>query len=376
MAKPVGSRCNMRCSYCYYLDKAKYSSSAVQSRMSDNVLEQMIKQTIELSGGPVVSFTWHGGEPTLAGIEFYRKAVELEKKYLPAGWQVWNNLQTNGLRISEEWCRFLKENRFDVGVSIDGSAAIHDRNRHTVNGDGTYSKVIRGIRLLKSAGIEPDLLCTVNSATAADPLGAYRALRDTGCGWVQFIPIVVRRPDGILSKQSVTGEDYGKFLCAVFDEWAKHDIGRLDVQLFAEMARVMAGGEASLCWMSRTCGRVLIAEEDGSIYSCDHFVDSDHRLGNIRTDELGLLLDSDRQMVFGNSKETGLTSECRDCPYLRYCNGGCPKDRFGKSLDGEEGQYILCSGLKAFFSHAEPVMRRIMELSSAGLKPKEIMNSL
>lgn len=376
MAKPVGSRCNMRCSYCYYLDKGKYSSSAVQSRMSDNVLEQMIKQTIELSGGPVVSFTWHGGEPTLAGIEFYRKAVELEKKYLPAGWQVWNNLQTNGLRISEEWCRFLKENRFDVGVSIDGSSQIHDRNRHTVNGDGTYNKVIRGIKLLKSAGIEPDLLCTVNSATAADPLGAYRALRDTNCGWIQFIPIVVRRPDGYLSKQSVNGDDYGRFLCAVFDEWAKHDIGRLDVQLFAEMARVMAGGEASLCWMSRTCGRVLIAEEDGSIYSCDHFVDGDHRLGNIKTDELGSLLDSDRQMVFGNSKETGLTSECRDCPYLKYCNGGCPKDRFGVSSDEEEGQYILCAGLKAFFSHAEPVMRRIMELSSEGMKPDEIMNSL
>lgn len=376
MAKPVGSRCNMRCSYCYYLDKGKFSSSTVQSRMSDAVLESMISQTIERSDGPVVSFTWHGGEPTLAGIEFYRKAVELEKKYLPSGWQVWNNMQTNGLRISEEWCRFLKENRFDVGVSIDGNAAIHDRNRRTVKGEGTYSKVIRGIKLLRSAGIEPDLLCTVNSATAADPAGAYRALSDTGCGWIQFIPIVVRRPDGSLSKQSVNGEDYGRFLIAVFDEWVKRDIGRMDVQLFAETARIMAGGEASLCWMSRTCGRVLIAEEDGSIYSCDHFVDSEHRLGNIKKDDLEQMLDGEYQLSFGNAKETGLTAECRRCPYLKYCNGGCPKDRFGVSVDGEKGQYILCEGLKAFFSHAEPVLKRIMELSSHGLKPEEIRKEL
>lgn len=344
--------------------------------MSDAVLERMISQTIKLSDGPAVSFTWHGGEPTLAGIEFYRKAVELEKKYLPAGWQAWNNLQTNGLRISDEWCRFLKENHFDVGVSIDGSAAVHDRNRRTVNGDGTYSKVIRGIRLLRSHGIEPDLLCTVNSASVCDPVGVYRALADTGCGWVQFIPIVVRRPDGSLSKQSVSGADYGKFLISVFDEWASRDIGRMDVQLFAETARIMAGGEASLCWMSKTCGRVLIAEEDGSIYSCDHFVDGEHRLGNIKHDELDIMLDSLYQQNFGNAKESTLTSECRSCPYLGYCNGGCPKDRFGQSAEGEPGQYVLCEGLKAFFAHAEPVLRKIMEMSSRGMKPAEIMKEL
>ncbi len=375
MAKPVGSRCNMRCEYCYYLEKGKYSSHEKQSRMSFELLERMIRQTAAASEGGVVSFIWHGGEPTLAGIDFYKKAVALEKKYLPRGVHAWNNLQTNGLLLSDEWCRFLKDNAFDVGLSIDGCEAVHDQNRKDLGGKGTWKRVSASLTRLRACGLEPDLLCTVNSASEKDPLAVYRALRDTGAGWVQFIPIVAREGGG-LSAESVSPEGYGDFLIAVFDEWIRNDLGRLDVQLFAEMARIMAGGEASLCWMRETCGRVLICEEDGAIYSCDHFVDDDHRLGTLRSTGLPQAANSGAQFSFGDAKRDSLTDECRRCAHLRFCGGGCPKDRFGRSADGEEGQYYLCSGLKALFEHAVPRLEEIMELSRQGKKPEEIMKRI
>ena len=376
MAKPVGSRCNMRCAYCYYLEKGKYSENAKQTRMSFDLLEKLIKQTVAASPGPVVSFTWHGGEPTLAGMDFYKKALELERKYLPRGWEAWNNLQTNGLLLNESWCRFLKENRFDVGLSIDGPADVHDRNRRSAGGAGTFERVHTAIRRLRKAGIEPDLLCTVNAVSEEHPLEVYRALRETGCGWVQFIPVVIRDAEGGTAPGSVSPEGYGRFLTAVFDEWVTNDLGILDVQLFAEMARVMAGGEAGLCWMQPVCGHVLIAEEDGAVYSCDHFVDPDHRLGTLRTGSLARMAGSEFQKAFGQSKLESLTDECRACPYLRFCNGGCPKDRFGLSADGQTGQYLLCAGLKAFFAHAEPILENVMAMSAEGRKPAEIMAEL
>ncbi len=376
MAKPVGSRCNMRCAYCYYLEKGKYSENPKQTRMSFDLLEKLIRQTVAASPGPVVSFTWHGGEPTLAGLDFYKKALELEKKYLPRGWEAWNNLQTNGLLLNEGWCRFLKENRFDVGLSIDGDMEVHDFNRRLPNGAGTYERVRAAIRRLRDAGLEPDLLCTVNAVSQEKPLEVYRALRDTGCIWVQFIPVVIRGADGAASAGSVSPEGYGRFLTAVFDEWVRHDLGKLDVQLFAEMARIMAGGRASLCWMSPTCGHVLIAEEDGAVYSCDHFVDPEHRLGTLREGSLARLAEGAFQRAFGLAKRENLTSECRACPYLRFCNGGCPKDRFGISAEGQPGQYWLCAGLKKFFAHAEPVLKRVMDMSAEGKTPPEIMARL
>ena len=376
MAKPVGSRCNMRCSYCYYLDKGQFSTHATQTRMGFDLLERLIRQYIEAAPGPVVSFVWHGGEPTLAGLDFYRRAVQLQKKYLPRGWEVWNNLQTNGVLLNDEWCRFLKENRFDVGLSVDGCESVHDRNRRDRGGKGTYQRVRRAAERLKSAGILPDLLCTVNAASTEDPLAVYRGLRELGTGWVQFIPIVVRLPDGGMAPESVTPEGYGRFLNAVFDEWVTHDLGKLDVQLFAETARIWAGGQASLCWMAPTCGRVLIAEEDGGVYSCDHFVDAEHRIGSLQKDRLGALVDSPFQQDFGLRKRDALTDQCRRCPWLACCNGGCPKDRFALSRDGEEGQYYLCPGLEAFFAHAHGPLHRVMELSRGGKKPEEIMRIL
>jgi uncharacterized protein len=373
MAKPVGSRCNMHCSYCYYLEKGQFSSHKKQSRMSFDLLEKLIRQTIESNSGPVVSFTWHGGEPTLAGIDFYQKAVELEKKYLPKGWQVWNNLQTNGILLNDRWCRFLKDNRFDVGLSIDGSKAVHDANRKDMGGTGTFDRVKSAALRLSKCGIKPDLLCTVNSETVKHPVEVYNELRSLGTGWMQFIPIVVKLPDGSFSKESVTPEDYGNFLCTVFDIWCHNDLGKLDVQLFAETARIMAGGKPSLCWMSETCGRVLIAEEDGSVYSCDHFVDDEHRIGSLSSSRLSSVANSDFQIQFGNSKKDSLTDECKSCPWLKFCNGGCMKDRFSYSSTGEYGQYYLCAGLKMFFSHAYPMLQNIMELSKKGNKPDKIM---
>ena len=376
MAKPVGSRCNMRCAYCYYLEKGKYSQSKKQTRMSFDLLEKLIRQTIAASPGPTVSFTWHGGEPTLAGMDFYRKALELERKHLPKGWEAWNNLQTNGLLLNEGWCRFLKENRFDVGLSIDGSAEVHDFNRRFPGGGGTWERVRASLRRLREAGIEPDLLCTVNAVSEGRSLEVYRALRETGCPWVQFIPVVIRDEGGASAPGSVSPEGYGRFLIAVFDEWVRCDLGKLDVQLFAEMARVMAGGEASLCWMKPTCGHVLIVEEDGAVYSCDHFVDPEHRLGTLFDGSLARLAEGESQRAFGLGKRDGLTDECKACPYLRFCNGGCPKDRFGFSAEGQPGQYWLCRGLKAFFSHAEPILKRVMALSAEGKSSPEIMAAL
>lgn len=376
MAKPVGSRCNMHCDYCYYLEKGQYSEHERQTRMSYDLLETLIKETIRTAKGPIVSFVWHGGEPTIAGLDFYKKVVELERKYLPSGWQVWNNLQTNGFMMNDLWCNFLKENHFDVGVSFDGSAKVHDQNRHDLKGGGTQARILRSIQRLRGHGIEPDILCTVNSKSCEDPLDVYRAIRDTGCGWCQFIPIVVRQQDGSFSKESVTPEGYGLFLITIFDEWVRHDLGKIDVQLFAEIARIMAGGEPSLCWMSQTCGRALIAEEDGAIYSCDHFVDDDHRLGMLQQKGLGEMANSPFQISFGEAKRDLLTKECQSCPFLKFCNGGCLKDRFGKSCEGEEGQYYLCPGLKTFFAHAEPILERIMKMSREGKTQAEIMATI
>ena len=376
MAKPVGSRCNMRCSYCYYLEKGQFSTHRNQSKMSAPLLEALIRQYIEAHPGPVVSFVWHGGEPTLAGLDFYKKVVELQKKYLPAGWQAWNNLQTNGLALNDAWCKFLKENRFDVGLSIDGDEAVHDAIRRDKGGKPTFQRIRQNVALLQKYGIQPDLLCTVTSLSARDPLAVYGGLKELGTGWIQFIPIVVPLGNGEYSPESVSAEEYGHFLCTVFDEWVQNDLGKLDVQLFAETATVWAGGEASVCTMAPTCGRVLIAEEDGSVYSCDHFVDDTHRIGSLHTDRLEQIANCPEQIAFGLSKRENLTDECRRCPWLSCCNGGCPKDRFDLSEDGQPGQYHLCKGLKMFFSHAHAPMQRMMELSRQGLGPEAIMNEM
>jgi uncharacterized protein len=372
----VGSRCNLACSYCYYLETEGALHSSDRLRMSDSLLEAYIRQYIEASPGPIVPFTWHGGEPTLAGLNFYRRAVELQQRYLPPGWNCWNNLQTNGILLDDAWCSFLADAHFDVGLSIDGAQWIHDKYRQDRGGHGTYERVVATVRRLQAHGIQPDLLCTVTSDTAAEPLAVYRALRDLNTGWIQFIPIVRRNADGQVTADSVTGEAYGSFLCAVFDEWIRCDVGRLEMQLVAEMSLVWSGGTASLCWMAPTCGRVLILEQDGSVYSCDHFVTREHRLGDIAATSLGELVEAPAQRRFGDKKRDQLPEQCRACKWLTICNGGCPKDRFAVAENGEPGLNFLCSGLRQFFAHAEQPLRRLLELRSQGATPATIMATL
>lgn len=376
MAKPVGPLCNLECSYCYYLKTVRFNEGSHQFRMSDNLLEMYVRQYIEASPGPIVQFTWHGGEPTLAGLDFYRRAAELQKRYLPEGWSCWNNLQTNGILLNDEWCSFLADSHFDVGLSIDGTQWLHDRFRKDHGGGGTYERAVAAVRQLQAHGIQPDLLCTVTSATAKEPIAVYQALRELNTGWIQFIPIIVRTTDGQVTPESVTGGEYGDFLCMVFDEWIQHDLGRLDIQLFAEMALVWSGGIASLCWMAPTCGRVLIVEQDGSVYSCDHFVTPDHRIGDIKASHLSALVDIPVQHCFGNNKRDRLPMQCRSCSWLSICNGGCPKDRFAIAENGEPGLNYLCSGFRPFFTHAEQPLKRVMQLRISGLTPDAIMAEL
>jgi len=359
MVKPVGSTCNLRCTYCYYLD-----TPSTTPRMSDAVLETFISGYIAAGG---ISFVWHGGEPTLAGLDFYRRVVELQRKYLPEGQTVWNNLQTNGVLLDDEWCQFLADNHFDIGLSIDGTEWIHDHFRPDPRGEGSYDAAVGAIKRLQAHGIQPDLLCTVTSTAADHPLEVYRNLRAFGTGWVEFIPIIIHDGDG-LTPESVTGEAYGRFLTEIFDEWLLNDLGTTAVQLFAETANTLGGGAPGLCWLAPTCGRALVVEADGSVYSCDHFVRSQFRIGDVSN--LSEAANCPTQQVFGQAK-ANLPGKCRDCPWLALCNGGCPKDRFGKP-----GLNVLCDGLTAFFAHAVPELRAVVAMAGNGNTSPAIMDDL
>jgi uncharacterized protein len=376
MAKPVGPVCNLECSYCYYLDTNHFYARPHRFLMSDTLLETYICQYISASPGPTVLFVWHGGEPTLAGLDFYRRAVELQKHYLPQGWTCWNNLQTNGILLDDEWCSFLADTQFDVGLSIDGTPWLHDACRKDPQGQGTYERVVAAIHRLQAHGVQPDLLCVVTSAVAKEPISVYRALRDFNTGWIQFIPIVRPTSNGQVTPDSVTGEAYGRFLCTVFDEWVHHDLGRLNVQFFAEMILAWSGVATDVCWMAPTCGRVLIVEHDGGVYSCDHFVTPEHRIGDLETSLLSELVDSPIQRRFGNDKRDRLPAQCRACSWLMVCNGGCPKDRFALAEDGEPGLNYLCSGLRYFFAHTEKPLKKVIERMKQGLSSEAIMAEL
>ncbi len=376
MAKPVGPACNLRCSYCYYLETRQLYPSPHSFMMSDLILENYIRQYIESSPGPSILFVWHGGEPALAGIDFYHNVLELQKRYLPHGWKCWNNLQTNGLLLDDSWCTFLAEAKFDVGVSIDGTQFVHDNYRKDNHGNSTYQATVAAIRRLQSHGIQPDLLCTVTSIAAKDPSGVYRALKELDTGWIQFIPIIRRTPDGQITRDSVSSEAYGRFLSVIFYEWILHDLDKLNIQFFAEISLVWSGGNANPCWMSPTCGRVLIVEHDGSVYSCDHFVNPEHRLGNIDYSSLIELLNFPAQQQFGENKRLLLPNQCRSCRWLEICNGGCPKDRFSISDDGAPGLNYLCKGLRKFFSQSEVPIKKVIARRKQGKSPAAIISEL
>ena len=376
MAKPAGPTCNLECRYCYYLETAHLFSHQNRFQMSDDILETYVRQYIAASSGPDVLFVWHGGEPTLAGLDFYQRAMELQKSYLPEGWSCRNNIQTNGILLNDEWCSFLAVNHFEVGLSIDGTQWVHDTYRKDHLGNGTYAITAEAIHRLQSHGIQPDLLCTVTSKSANEPVSVYRSLRSFDTGWIQFIPIIQRKTDGEMTPESVTSKMYGHFLCAVFDEWIYHDLDKLNVQFFAEMSLVWAGGTPSVCWMAPTCGRVLVVEHDGSIYSCDHYVNQEHCIGNLNTSQLSEIIESPVQRRFGKDKQDLLPQQCYSCSWFDVCNGGCPKDRFTLSEDGEPGLNYLCSGLQYFFNHAEEPLKHVIRYRKRGVNSNIIMAEL
>lgn len=376
MAKPAGPQCNLDCSYCYYLEKESLFPEESRFRMSDETLRSYISSFIASSPGPIVHFGWHGGEPTMAGLDFYRKVVALQEELLPPGWTALNNLQTNGTLLDDRWGSFLARHRFSVGLSVDGPAFTHDASRPDKTGRPSHERAMRGLRVLRAHGIDPDVLCTLNSVTAAHPDEVYDFFLAESVKWVQFLPVVKRERDGSASPLSVTPRAMADFLNHIFDRWVRSDVGRIGVQNFLESLLVFSGRPANLCVMSETCGRVLAMEHDGSVYSCDHFVLPSHRLGALPDDGLGAMVESLAQASFGLSKKESLTAYCRSCPYLFACNGGCPKDRTAVSPDGEPGHNELCEGYRAFFEHIDPYLRRMVEIMRRGGQITSIMGEL
>ena len=356
MVKPAGPSCNLACQYCFYLDKDELYPETTRFRVDEGLLEEFIHQYIDCQPGPVVPFAWQGGEPTLMGLDFFKKVVKLQERYLPDGWRAENAIQTNGTLLTEEWCDFLRENGFLVGISLDGPPKLHDVYRHTKQGGPTAELVLRGLRLLQTYGVEYNILCVVNSVNAQYPQEVYGFFRDQGVKHIQFIPLVEHLGHGEVTQRTVSGLDYGRFLTAVFNQWASHDLGRIFVQLFEECVSVWVGYGAHLCLFAETCGRAMILEHNGDVYACDHFVFPEHKLGNINEESLYQLVESPAQRQFGLDKRDRLPKYCRECHVQFMCNGGCPKNRFLTTAEGEVGLNYLCSGYKQFFTYVAPFM--------------------
>lgn len=376
MVKPRGAICNLDCSYCFYLRKEQLFDGSRGFRMPDDVLESFTRQYIEAQCVPQVTFAWQGGEPTLMGLDFFRRAVELQKKYAPPQMQVSNSFQTNGLLVDDEWCEFFRENGFLIGLSMDGPPELHDLYRVDKGGHATSDRVLGAMRRMKAHGVDFNILCVVNRSNAKRPLDVYRFYRDEGVEFVQFIPAVEHLGEGRVTDWSVRADDWGGFLCAVFDEWVRRDVGRIFVQSFDVALEAFAGMEPSLCVHAKTCGNALAIEHDGKLFSCDHYVCPENYLGDIGENAMQGLVASGFQRKFGQDKWDRLTQYCRSCPVLFACNGGCPKDRFVSSPDGEPGLHYLCSGYKRFFTHIAPYMRRMAELLEMQRAPAEIMGEL
>jgi uncharacterized protein len=361
--KPAGAACNLACDYCYYLDKKDLYPGLSAPRMSEGMLEAYTAQHFAAASGPEVSFSWHGGEPTLLGLDFYRRAVELQRKLKPAGWTVRNGMQTNGVLLNEEWCRFFASERFHIGLSLDGPAELHDGYRVTRGGQPSHHLALRGWQLLRQHDIPADIICVVHDRNVHQPLSVYRFFREIGCRSLVFLPVVEPAPgtSSGVSQHTPAAEDYGDFLCRVFDEWLARDVGRMMVQIFDEATRPILGLEHSLCLYRETCGQIPVIEHTGDFFPCDHYVSREHRAGNIAETPLAVLLDSPAQRAFGEAKRDTLPGYCRECEVRAWCNGGCPKYRFIETPDGEAGLNYLCAGLKRFFLHSRAPLARLIE---------------
>ncbi len=389
MTKPIGPICNLDCTYCFYLEKENLYPRTKSWAMRDEILEGYIRQYIEAQPLDEVHFAWQGGEPTLLGVEFFRRVVELEQKYAN-GKTIHNALQTNGTLLDDAWCAFLAEHRFLVGISIDGPRELHDAYRVNKGGAPSFDRVMTGLSKLKERNVDFNTLTVVNRRNSQQPLEVYRFLKEIGSGFLQFIPVAERRalePDGNglvliqpgacdaaeVTEWSVEPLVYGKFLAAIFDEWVKQDVGRTYVQQFDVALESWMGMEQSLCVFRKTCGSALAMEHTGDVYSCDHFVYPEHKLGNVAEMDLAAMVDSDQQKKFGLDKRESLPRFCRECDVRFACNGECPKHRFATTPDGEAGLNYLCAGYKHFFHHIDPYMRFMAAELRAGRPPANIM---
>ncbi len=373
MIKPRGPICNLDCSYCFYLRKEALFEKDASFRMSDEVLEEFTRQYIEAQNVPQVTFGWQGGEPTLMGLDFFRKAVDLQRKYTPPGMDVHNSLQTNGVLLDEEWCEFLRENSFLVGLSLDGPKELHDANRVDKGGKPTFDRVLRTLKLMQRMGVEHNVLCLVNSVNSLRPRDVYRFYRDQGVQFIQFIPAVERLEGGGVTEWTVRAKKWGSFLIGVFDEWVSQDVGSVFVQHFDLALEAWAGLEPSVCVHARTCGDAMAIEHTGDMFSCDHFVRPDYYLGNIREKSIQALAGSSFQRKFGKDKDIALPPYCKECDVRFACNGGCPKDRFISTPAGEPGLNYLCEGYLMFYRHIAPYMREMAELLRRQQPPSLVM---
>jgi uncharacterized protein len=361
--KPVGAACNLSCRYCYYLGKKNLYPGNDQFIMTDEMLEKYIIQHIEASTESIINFSWHGGEPLLAGIDFFRKVLKFQKKIKTTGVNIVNGIQTNGTLLNDEWCSFLAAEDFIIGISIDGPGDMHNKYRRTGENGTSLQQVIRGYELSKKHGILPEILCVVNADNVKYPLVVYNFFKELEAKYITLLPLVEPlpySPTGV-SKNSVPSHEFGIFLSTIFDEWVEKDIGTLKIQIFEEAARSAFNQEHTLCLFKANCGGVPVVEHNGDFYSCDHYVDSGHILGNISDHTLSYFLDSDRQRTFGQTKSQTLPRYCIDCEVRPMCNGECPRNRFITTPDGESGLNYLCSGYKFFFNHCRPFVEAIAD---------------
>jgi uncharacterized protein len=397
VAKPIGPVCNLNCEYCFYLEKQALFAAGEQYRMSDNVLAAFITNYIASQPTPLVEFVWQGGEPTLLGLDFFKRVVELQRPFAKQK-TISNALQTNGTLLTNEWCQFLKKHNFMVGISLDGPKEIHDCYRCDRAGKGTFDQVMRGLRLLQKHKVEYNVLACVARQTARRPLDVYNFFKGEGVEFIQFAPVVERMPDAAsshyglrlagpatLDKEeqqtevtpwSVIPGEYGDFLIAIYEEWVRHDVGTVFVMNFEWVLNAWIGNPSPVCVHAKQCGRSVVIEHNGDIFACDHCVYPPYRLGNIMTGQLPAMVEKSLQSGFGVAKETALPRWCRECDVLAACQGGCPKHRFKKTYYGEPGLQYLCEGYKKFFLHIRKYLSVMAQLLESGLPASRVMDAI
>ncbi len=372
LIKPTGARCNLDCAYCFYLSKEElYPNSNFQ--MSQETLDQYIRQLLESHPGPQVPIAWQGGEPTLMGLDFFRHAVRIADRHKQPGQEIQHSIQTNGVLLNDEWSAFFHENNFLVGISIDGPAKLHDAYRKDKGGQSSHARVINGLNFLKKHRVDYNILCTVNAVNSLQPSKIYRYFRDElQAQYIQFIPIV----EQVQKNTSVKAEQWGRFLIEIFDEWVRRDVGKVFITLFEDALANWAGLPAGTCVFNPTCGLALALEHNGDLYACDHFVEPNYLLGNIHKKPLGELVYSNTQQKFGQAKQTTLPKYCRECSVRFACHGECPKNRFIAAPDGEAGLNYLCEGYKSFFQHIDHPMRFMANELQNRRSPANVMSHL